>query len=154
MEFRRNAQINAPLDQVWALTEDIPAVAGCIPGVADLDLKGPQEFDCVISQRVGSVKSKFNLHTVISDLDARKSLRLVSTGQDRSLGSNVKANLKFDLADNGEATEVDIVADFQVTGRIATFGHRIIAAKAEPEVIAERRHVDQLLAARRGPAGA
>jgi carbon monoxide dehydrogenase subunit G len=154
MEFRRNAQINAPLDQVWALTEDIPAVAGCIPGVADLDLKGPQEFDCVISQRVGSVKSKFNLHTVISDLDARKSLTLVSTGQDRSLGSNVKANLKFDLADNGEATEVDIVADFQVTGRIATFGHRIIAAKAEQVVMEALRNVDQLLAERRGSAGA
>jgi uncharacterized protein len=152
MEFRRNAQINAPLDQVWALTEDIPAVAGCIPGVADLDLKGPQEFDCVISQRVGSVKSKFNLHTVISDLDARKSLTLVSTGQDRSLGSNVKANLKFDLADKGEATEVEIVADFQVTGRIATFGHRIIAAKAEQVVMEALRNVDQLLAERRGSA--
>jgi carbon monoxide dehydrogenase subunit G len=154
MEFRRNAQINAPLDQVWALTEDIPAVAGCIPGVADLDLKGPQEFDCVISQRVGSVKSKFNLHTVISDLDARKSLTLVSSGQDRSLGSNVKANLKFGLSEKGEATEVDIVADFQVTGRIATFGHRIIAAKAEQVVMEALRNVDQLLAERRGSAGA
>jgi uncharacterized protein len=154
MEFRRNAQISAPLDQVWALTEDIPAVAGCIPGVADLDLKGPQEFDCVISQRVGSVKSKFNLHTVISDLDPRKSLTLVSTGQDRSLGSNVKANLKFDLAEKGDATEVDIVADFQVTGRIATFGHRIIAAKAEQVVMDALRNVDQLLAGRRGSAGA
>jgi carbon monoxide dehydrogenase subunit G len=154
MEFRRNAQINAPLDQVWALIDDIPAVAGCIPGVADLELKGPQEFDCVISQRVGSVKSKFTLHTVISDLDPRKRLTLVSTGQDRSLGSNVKANLQFGLGDKGEATEVDIVADFQVTGRIATFGHRIIAAKAEQVVMEALRNVDQLLAERRGSSGA
>jgi carbon monoxide dehydrogenase subunit G len=31
MEFRRNARINAPLADTWALVDDIPTVASCIP---------------------------------------------------------------------------------------------------------------------------
>src|SRR6266545_2542371 len=104
MEFKRNARIQAPLSDVWALVDDVPTVAGCIPGVHDLDMRGEREFDCVVSQRVGSVKSNFALH---------------------------------------------IVADFQVTGRIATFGHRIISAKAEQVVMEAIRNVDKLLGERR-----
>lgn len=149
MEFKRNARIRAPLSDVWALVDDIPTVAGCIPGVHDLDMKGEREFDCVVSQRVGSVKSSFSLHTVVGDIQPRECLTLESRGQDRALGSSVKANLQFGLADKGEETEVDILADFQVTGRIATFGHRIISAKAEQVVMEALRNVDKLLAERR-----
>jgi carbon monoxide dehydrogenase subunit G len=153
MEFRRTARITAPLDDVWALVDDIPTVAGCIPGVHHLEMRGELEFDCVVSQRVGSVKSNFTLHTVVGDIEPRKRLTLESQGQDRALGSNVKANLQFGLDDKGDETEVDIVADFQVTGRIATFGHRIIAAKAEQVVMEALRNVDKLLSERRAASG-
>jgi carbon monoxide dehydrogenase subunit G len=149
MEFRRTARITAPLSDVWALVDDIPTVAGCIPGVHDLEMRGEREFDCVVSQRVGSVKSNFTLHTKVGDIEPRKRLALESQGQDRALGSSVKANLQFGLDDQGDETEVDIVADFQVTGRIATFGHRIISAKAEQVVMEALRNVDKLLTERR-----
>jgi carbon monoxide dehydrogenase subunit G len=86
---------------------------------------------------------------VVGDVEPRKRLTLESQGQDRALGSNVKANLQFGLDDKGEETGVDIVADFQVTGRIATFGHRIISAKAEQVVMEALRNVDKLLSERR-----
>jgi carbon monoxide dehydrogenase subunit G len=149
MEFKRNARIQAPLSDVWALVDDIPSVAGCIPGVHDLDMRGEREFDCIVSQRVGSVKSNFALHTVVGDIEPRSRLTLQSQGQDRALGSSVKANLQFGLSEKDEETEVDIVADFQVTGRIATFGHRIISAKAEQVVMEAIRNVDKLLGERR-----
>ncbi|HZC98674.1 MAG TPA: SRPBCC domain-containing protein [Actinomycetes bacterium] len=149
MEFKRNARIQAPLSDVWALVDDIPAVAGCIPGVHDLQMRGAREFDCVVSQRVGSVKSNFALRTVVGGVEPRERLSLESRGQDRALGSSVKANLQFSLADRGAETVVDIAADFQVTGRIATFGHRIISAKAEQVVMEAIRNVDKLLGERR-----
>jgi carbon monoxide dehydrogenase subunit G len=86
---------------------------------------------------------------VVGDMEPRQRLALESRGQDKALGSTVKANLQFGLTDKGDETEVDIVADFQVTGRIATFGHRIIAAKAEQVVMEAVRNVDELLAERR-----
>jgi carbon monoxide dehydrogenase subunit G len=101
MEFRRNARIGAPLSVVWALVDDIPTVASCIPGVHDLHMQGDREFDCVVSQRVGSVKSNFDLHAAIDDLDPHKRLTLSCEGKDRTLGSTVKARLQFGLADQG-----------------------------------------------------
>jgi carbon monoxide dehydrogenase subunit G len=149
MEFRRNARINAPVSDVWALVDDIPTAASCIPGVTEVQMRGEREFDCVVTQRVGSVKSSFGIRAEMTDLVPNEQVTIVCEGKDKLLGSNVRANVRFRLRDEGEATAVDIAADFQVTGRIATFGQRIIAAKAEQVVMKSLRNVDQLLAERR-----
>jgi len=149
MEFRRNARIDAPVSDVWALVDDIPTAASCIPGVTEVQMRGEREFDCVVTQRVGSVKSSFGIRAEMTDLVPNEQVTIVCEGKDKLLGSNVRANVRFQLGDEGEATAVDIAADFQVTGRIATFGQRIIAAKAEQVVMKSLRNVDQLLAERR-----
>jgi uncharacterized protein len=154
MEFRRNARIDAPVSDVWALVDDIPTAASCIPGVTDVQMRGEREFDCVVTQRVGSVKSSFGIRAEMTDLVPNEQVTIVCEGKDKLLGSNVRANVRFRLgavgtSAGGEATAVDIAADFQVTGRIATFGQRIIAAKAEQVVMKSLRNVDQLLAERR-----
>jgi uncharacterized protein len=149
MEFRRNARINAPLSDVWALVDDIPTVAGCIPGVTGVEMKSGTEFTCVVNQRLGSVKSSFNIAAEMTDVVDRQKLTITCQGEDRGLRSSVRANLQFGLADEGEATAVDILADFQVTGRIATFGQRIVAAQAELVVMKALGNVDRLLSERR-----
>jgi carbon monoxide dehydrogenase subunit G len=149
MEFRRNARINAPLSDVWALVDDIPTVAGCIPGVTGVEMKSGTEFTCVVNQRLGSVKSSFNIAAEMTDIVDRQKLTITCQGEDRGLRSSVRANLQFGLADEGEATAVDILADFQVTGRIATFGQRIVAAQAELVVMKALGNVDRLLSERR-----
>jgi uncharacterized protein len=149
MEFRRNARINAPLDEVWALMDDIPTVAGCIPGVTGVEMKSDTEFSCVVNQRLGSVKSSFNIAGEMTDVVERQKVTINCQGEDRGLRSSVRANLRFGLTDEGEATAVDILADFQVTGRIATFGQRIVAAQAEQVVMKALGNVDRLLGERR-----
>jgi carbon monoxide dehydrogenase subunit G len=149
MEFRRNARIDAPVSDVWALVDDIPTAASCIPGVTEVQMRGEREFDCRVTQRVGSVKSSFGIRAEMADLVPNEQVTIVCEGKDKMLGSNVRATVRFRLGEEGQATAVDIAADFQVTGRIATFGQRIIAAKAEQVVMQSLRNVDQLLAERR-----
>jgi carbon monoxide dehydrogenase subunit G len=149
MEFRRSARIDAPVADVWALVDDIPTAASCIPGVTDVHMRGEREFDCLVTQRVGSVKSSFGIRAQMTDLVPNEKVTIICEGRDKVLGSNVRATVRFTLSDEGQATAVDIAADFQVTGRIATFGQRIIAAKAEQVVMKSLRNVDQLLAQRR-----
>jgi carbon monoxide dehydrogenase subunit G len=149
MEFRRNARINAPLSDVWALIDDIPTVAACIPGVTGVEMRSGTEFDCVVNQRLGSVKSSFRIAAELTDVVPRQQIGIVCQGEDKGLRSTVRANLRFGLAEDGEATAVDILADFQVTGRIATFGQRIVAVQAEQVVLKALRNVDQLLSERR-----
>jgi uncharacterized protein len=150
MDFSRTVDIAASIDEVWALTADIEAVAGCIPGVRDLEMVGPDEFTCMLVQRVGSVKAAFALRTQLQVDRAAREVVTTSAGQDRSLGSSVKALQTFGIAAEGDKTRVSISADVQITGRIATFGHRIIAAKAEQVTVEAIRNVEELLASRRG----
>lgn len=149
MDFSRTVEIAAPFDDVWALVGDIPAAAGCIPGVRDLEMVGDDAFTCVLEQKVGSVKAKFSLKCRLSVDAGSRVVDVTSEGQDRSLGSTVKATQRFTIASDGATTRVDIVADVQISGRIATFGHRIIAAKAEQVTVDAVRNVDTLLAERR-----
>jgi carbon monoxide dehydrogenase subunit G len=154
MEFRRTVRISAPLDSVWSLVEDIPAVAGCIPGLHDLVEKGPDTFDCVLGQRVGSVKANFALTTTLTELVPKASVTAVTEGRDKALQSNVKATQRFLLSAQADETEVEIVAQFQVTGKIATFGHRIISAKAEQVTVETLQNLSRLLEERAAAAAA
>jgi carbon monoxide dehydrogenase subunit G len=152
MDFSRTVDVAATPDEVWALTDDIEAVAACIPGVRDLEMVGPGEFTCKLVQHVGSVKAAFALRTQLQVDEAQHTIVTTSSGQDRSLGSSVKAVQTFGVAPAGDKTQVSINADVQITGRIATFGHRVIAGKAEQVTVAAIRNVEQLLASRRGTA--
>jgi carbon monoxide dehydrogenase subunit G len=150
MKFSRTVEIKAPFEEVWALLNDVPAVAECIPGVRDIKMSGPTKFTCRLIQRVGSAKANFDLRTTL-DVDAAEHVVVQhSDGRDRALGSTVSARQKFSVSDIGDGrTQVDIDADVQITGRIATFGHRIITAKTEQVTMEGLQNVDQLLASRR-----
>jgi carbon monoxide dehydrogenase subunit G len=150
MKFSRTVEIKAPFEEVWALLNDVPAVAQCIPGVRDVKMAGPTKFTCKLTQRVGSAKANFDLRTTLDIDEASRVVIQHSDGRDRALGSTVNAQQKFSVSDIGDGrTQVEIDADFQITGRIATFGHRIISAKTEQITIEGLQNVDQLLASRR-----
>jgi len=150
MKFNRTVEIKAPFDEVWALLNDVPAVAQCIPGVSDVRMTGPTKFVCRLTQRVGSAKANFDLRTTL-DIDEEAHVVVQhSDGRDRALGSTVNANQTFAVSDTGDGrTQVEIDADVQITGRIATFGHRVISAKTEQITMEGLQNVDQLLASRR-----
>jgi carbon monoxide dehydrogenase subunit G len=149
MEFTRTVEIDAPLQDVWSLVNDVPAVALCIPGVSDVVMDGDTAFTCKLIQRVGSAKANFDLRSTL-DIDAASWRVLAqSDGRDRALGSSVSARQTFSLAEvDSDTTRVDIVAEVQITGRIATFGHRIIATKAEQVTVDALRNVEALLRSR------
>jgi carbon monoxide dehydrogenase subunit G len=152
MEFSRSLELDAPFGEVWSLVNDVPLVAACIPGVKQVEMVGPREFTCTLTQHVGSAKANFALRSTLEvDEDARV-VTALSDGRDRALGSSVKAKQRFALEAAGDdRTKVDITADVQITGRIATFGHRIIAAKAEQVTVEAVENVQRMLESRRAP---
>jgi carbon monoxide dehydrogenase subunit G len=149
MEFSRTVEIDAPFAEVWALVNDVPSVALCIPGVSDVVMTDPTAFTCKLVQRVGSAKANFQLASTLTVDEPAHSVMAKSDGRDRALGSTVSASQSFALSDTGGKTTVEIKADVQITGRIATFGHRIIATKAEQVTVEALNNVEELLRSRR-----
>jgi carbon monoxide dehydrogenase subunit G len=152
MKFEKTVEINGTTEEVWALIDDVEAVAGCIPGLHDYVETGPNQFDAVLTQRVGPVKSSFKLSTRLTDMESGKGVTATSEGRDPGLDSSVRAEQRFDLAPAGNMTQVFIKADIGITGRVATFGHRIVAVKAEQVVLEAIANLSRLLEERRNAA--
>lgn len=148
MEYERTVTLNAPVQNVWSLIDDLKAVAECIPGVSDFVEETPESFECVMTQKVGHVRTRLDLTNQLTDIEPMKRVTVVSDGKDTKLRASVRTEQTFQLAENGDHTDVAIKADIQVTGRIATFGGRIILAKTEQIVVKALANVEDLLRAR------
>ena len=151
MKFEKTIRINATPPVVWQLVDDIEAIAGCIPGIGNYSSKGPQEFDALLTQKVGPVTARFQLNTKLSNFETEKSVTALSEGRDPELDSWVRAEQTFEISPVDDQTEVRISADIRMTGRLATFGQRIILAKTEQVVIEALNNVSKLLEAKASP---
>jgi carbon monoxide dehydrogenase subunit G len=151
MKFEKTVRINATPSEVWRLVDDIEAIAGCIPGMGNYSSKDPQEFDALLTQKVGPVTARFQLNTKLTNLEPEKSVTAVSEGRDPDLDSSVRAEQRFELSPADGQTEVLISADIRMTGRLATFGQRIILAKTEQVVVEALNNVSKLLETKAAP---
>jgi uncharacterized protein len=149
MKFERTVRVNATPAEIWTLVDEIEVIAGLIPGMGNYSPLGPQEFDSLLIQHVGPVRAKFQLHTKLKDLDFEKSVTAVSEGRDKHMASSVIAEQRFDLTPVGDGTDISISADIRVTGKLATFGSRIVLSKAEQVVAETIANVSKLLEDRR-----
>lgn len=149
MKFEKTIRVNATPAEIWTLVDEIEVIAGCIPGIGNYSPRGPQEFDSVLTQNVGPVKARFQLNTKLKDLDREKSVTAVSEGRDSHMASSVIAEQRFELIPVGDDTDIAISADIRVTGKLATFGSRIVLSKAEQVVAEAIANVSKLLEDRR-----
>ena len=149
MKYEKTVVVDATPSEIWELVADIESVAGCIPGLEEFEKRGPLEFDSVLVSRVGPVTSNFVLNTRLHRIVPETSLTATSEGEDPDLDSWVLAEQRFDLATTDSGTAIAITADVSITGRIATYGQRIIATKAEQVVLQTVSNVSELLKERR-----
>ena len=153
MEYGRTVTLDAGIETVWSLIDDLEAVAMCIPGISDFALQTPTSFTCLMTQKVGHVTSRLALTNELKEIEPMKRVTVLSAGDDKRLRASVKCDQTFELAEKGGQTEVAIQASIHVTGRIAMFGGRIILAKAEQVVVEGLANVERLLRERSPSAG-
>lgn len=151
MRFEKKVRVEASPAEIWALLDDLEAVARCIPGISNYKETGPDEFAALLTQRVGPVTARFKLTAKLTDLVPMESVTAVVDGTDTGLGSSVHSEQSFGLTetDGGAATEILISADVRMVGRVATFGQRIVGTKAEQVIIGSLANVSRLLEQRR-----
>ena len=153
MKFEKTVRVSATPDELWDLIGDIESVAACVPGMSEIASEGPNQFTALMTQKVGPVTARFRLSTSLADLEPATGLTAVSEGRDPELESSVRAEQRFTLRPVDDATDVDISANIRMTGRVATFGQRIISTKAEQVVVQSLANISELLEKRRADAG-
>jgi carbon-monoxide dehydrogenase small subunit len=119
--------LSHPREAVWALMSDVQAVARCMPG---LSLDGPPVGDTVsgrLEAKIGPIAASFAGEGTLRPFPGEFRQVIEGRGGDRRSGSRASGSVDYRLSalagDAGpEATRVDVVIGYALTGPLAQFG--------------------------------
>jgi carbon monoxide dehydrogenase subunit G len=124
MRIENVVEVDAPLDRVWALVNDIPRVAPCMPGAALTGVVDDQTYEGTVAVKLGPLRMSYKGKVVIEEVDeASHSARLAASGKDTKGAGTARATVQTRLEPVGsDRTRMSVASDVQLTGRVASFG--------------------------------
>ena len=122
MEIKQSFTVARPIADVWALFQDVPVVAGCMPGAELIADKGNGLYQGRVSIKRGPFGAAFEGEAQVTPDPASHSGHVEGKGTDKRGGSRSKLVLDYVLAEAPGGTKVDVTADVQLVGPIAQFG--------------------------------
>jgi uncharacterized protein len=129
MHFEGTVQINAPREKVWAFLIDPNQVGSCGPGVESIEVIDDTHFKATAKVGVGFISARFNVNMELVDLEAPDKANIKAHGQ--APGSAVDATATMNLSDGeGGGTQMDWLADVNISGTLASVGARLIEGTA------------------------
>jgi uncharacterized protein len=124
MKIENTIEVDAPLDRVWALVNDIPRVAPCMPGAALTGVLDDQTYEGTVAVKLGPLRMSYKGKVTVEDVDeANHSARLAASGRDTKGAGTAKASVETRLEAAGDTrTRLHVTSDVQLTGKVASFG--------------------------------
>jgi uncharacterized protein len=124
MRIENTVEVDAPLDRVWALVNDIPRVAPCMPGAALTGVVDDQTYEGTVAVKLGPLRMSYKGKVVVEAVDeANHSARLAASGRDTKGAGTARASVETRLEPAGDShTRLHVTSDVQLTGKVASFG--------------------------------
>lgn len=122
MQIKQSVLVNRPREEVWALFQDIPAIARCMPGAELTSDNGDGSYVGVLSIKLGPFKASFEGEVAHQPDPATFSGKAEGRGIDKKGGSRSRMTMSYALAEQGGGTELSVDADVQLSGPVAQFG--------------------------------
>lgn len=132
MLIEEKFSVMSPVQKIWDSLLDPEIVGRCIPGCEKVEPVNDMEYDSIIKAKVGFMAVRFKVRTVIEEMVLHKLIRTVGEGREsRNLGQfKQKTRINFNVLSEAE-TEISYQSDVSIVGKLATFGDRILKAKAK-----------------------
>src|SRR5215211_4466996 len=124
MRIENTVEVDAPLERVWALVNDIPRVAPCMPGAALTGVGDDNTYEGTVAVKLGPLRMSYKGKVSIDEVDdASHSARLTASGKDTKGAGTARATVETRLEPAGEThTRLHVTSDVQLTGKVASFG--------------------------------
>jgi carbon-monoxide dehydrogenase small subunit len=129
MQIKQSVTVNRPREEVWALFQDIPTLAGCMPGAELTRDHGDGSYAGTVSIKLGPFKAAFEGEVRHEPDPATFSGKAEGRGIDKKGGSRSRMTMTYALVDQGDATDLSVDADIQLSGPVAQFGRPGIVAE-------------------------
>lgn len=130
MEMTGEQSIPVSQQATWDALNDLNVLKACIPGCEAIVASGENQFDVVLTAKVGPVSAKFKGKLTLGDFDPPNSYTLAFDGQGGVAGF-AKGSAAVRLAPEGEGTRLEYTAKANVGGKLAQIGSRLIDGTAK-----------------------
>ena len=159
----REFVIGRPVDALWALFEDLPRVAECLPGV-HVESAGADRFTGRAEIRFGPIAAAFHGEGARETDAARRTGVIAGRGSDRRGHASLDAELRYAMSgeeapEAGPRTRVDLAIRFRIQGGLAQFSRSDLVESFADVMLAElvgnceRRLAGEEIRAAAGPSG-
>ncbi|GAG21890.1 unnamed protein product [marine sediment metagenome] len=132
MRIEEKFSVKAPIQKLWDSLLDPEIIGPCIPGCEKVEKINDKAYDSIIKAKVGFIAVRFKVRTVIEEIVPYSLIRTIGEGNElRKLG-HFKQKTRINLNQLSEnETEVSYQSEVSIVGKLATFGDRILKAKAK-----------------------
>ena len=132
MIIEEKFSVKAPIQKLWDSLLDPEIVGPCIPGCEKVEPINDKTYESIIKAKVGFIAVRFKVRTVIEEIIPHQLIRTVGEGNElRNLGFfKQKTRINFNALSEDE-TELTYQSEVSIVGKLATFGDRILKAKAK-----------------------
>jgi uncharacterized protein len=129
MRIEQSVEVDAPLDKVWALVNDVPRVAPCMPGATLTKVVDERTYEGTVTVKLGPIRMAYKGTVVLEEVDeANHSARMAASARETKGAGTARATVETRLEADGETrTRMHVVSDLQLTGKVASFGRGAIA---------------------------
>lgn len=130
MKFEIQTSVECSKEALWSLLFDVSRVAVLIPGCSDVEEIEPlSQYTALIRQKVGPFKFEMPCEIVVDDYVEKARVGITATGQDKRTSTGALVKLVLILVDDADKVTIDIDADIQISGKLATLGFPIVKKK-------------------------
>lgn len=152
MRFEERIRADASPAEAWAFLWQTKRLAACLPGCVGVEEVAPgTRYAVQFEDRVGPYKVHFDLDIAVEEVREGSQIRLRGTGQDKTLGASQQLTLAVTLEPVGaRLTDLVVVADVEVLGKIAALGQFVIKRKAKEVVTRFAQNIQRELGAGTG----
>jgi len=138
---------NGPCEQVWKLVRDPDVLATALPGTQSLNKISDTEFEGVMHLRIGPMAGDFAGKLVVSDEVPPESCTLTVDGKGAAGFAKGAGHVQLIEQADGK-TLMKYAGDFQVGGKLASTGQRMIDTVSKSMVRQGLEALDKALQAR------
>jgi uncharacterized protein len=137
MKISEVIDVARPVEQVWALFQDVPELARCLPGADVTEDKGDGVYAGKVSAKLGPMTATFEGEATVTSDPAARTGSVVGKGSDRQGGSMGQVKMQYGLEAIDPGTRITVDADVILSGAAAQFGRTGLIKEMSNRLIAD-----------------
>jgi uncharacterized protein len=130
-------EVKRPIEQVWDLFQDVPALAACLPGADLAEDKGGGIYAGSVGVKLGPMSANFEGEATVTADEGTRSGTVNGKGMDKRGGSVGQVKVAYTLEPIDGGTRVTVDADVILSGAAAQFGRTGLIKEMSSRLIGE-----------------